>query len=298
MATGKHWAIAGAAALAMQLGAIGVASATPAFAVWLDGNTDASCGGNGICTSLAAAFGAGSYQLVTSAQLDTAGFLSSNGFKTVIVSRYDSSFGTSLDSIAAANVASFVGSGATQGGVAVFTNDAADNFYGATGGDPYDANLNQLFVNAATYAEQSGHGYIGEFNGAAMAMTSNANGFAALGLLQGSAGALSSNSGEQFQYAVGPIGSGNPIDSGVTFPFTDPDTSTYLTRITGANSNNIVDIYTDPLANGLPAVLANSYVISGGGQNNPIPEPATFGLFGVGVLGLGLARLLRQRQRA
>lgn len=102
------------------------AMANPTIAVWLDGNTDASGGGSGIPTSLAQTFGAGSYELVTSSQLDTAGFL--NQFSAVVVSRYGSNFGTSLDSVAAANVSAYVGSGATEGGVAAFTNDAADNF--------------------------------------------------------------------------------------------------------------------------------------------------------------------------
>ena len=72
--------------------AVVTASAIPAmattFAVWLDGNTDPSCGGSGICTSLTDAFGAGSFNLVSTPQLDTPGFLSSNGYSAVIVSRF------------------------------------------------------------------------------------------------------------------------------------------------------------------------------------------------------------------
>lgn len=97
-------------------------------------------GGNGILTSLDQAFGPGSYTLVSTANLETSGFL--NSFDTLIVSRSDSDFGTPLTAAAAANVAAYVGSGVTQGGVALFTNDAADNFFGATTGDPFDANLN------------------------------------------------------------------------------------------------------------------------------------------------------------
>jgi hypothetical protein len=214
----------------------GVASAAPMFAVWLDGNTTPGGGSNGILASLDNHFGVGSYTLVTTAQLATAGFL--NSYKAVIVSRFDAGFGTSLSAAAAANVASYVGSGAGQGAVAVFTNDAADNFKG--GLDVFDPNLDRLFTNAATFAAGSGHGYIGEFNGAVMAMTSNTAGFSAIGLLSGSADAVHAY-GPQFTYDVGPIGSGNAIDAGVTFPFTDADTSTFLTDVTGANPNNIVD---------------------------------------------------------
>jgi hypothetical protein len=154
-------------------------------------------------------------------------------------------------------VAAWVGSGAAQGGVALFTNDLADNLYGATTGDPFDANLDRLFVNAATYAAATGHGYIGEFNGSVEAM--------AMGLLPGTANAVHGTGGSpdgHFHFDVGPIGASNPIDSGVTFPFTDLDTSLFRTDITGSPSANIVDVYDD---NGLPAVLANSAVIRGGG---------------------------------
>ena len=235
------------AATAMIIAATG-ASATPTFAVWLDGNTDPSGGSNGILGALTTDFGAGSYQLVSTSDLESAGFLTP--FKTIIVSRYGANFGTSLSALAAANVSAYVGlaGSAGQGGVATFTNDAADNLNAVGGNDPYDANLAALFKNAASFASMSGHGYVGEFNGAAMAETTNANGVA-LGLLLGNAGALG-GFGPQFTYDVGPIGAGNPIDAGVTFPFTDSDSSTFLTAVTGFDLNNVDDIYSNDEING------------------------------------------------
>ena len=292
MEQGRRKLLSAVAAGAVLLAMPAAARAAPAFAVWLDGNTTPGGGGTGILTSLDQAYGAGDYTLVSTANLETPGFLTP--FKAIIVSRYDSGFGTSLSAAAAANVAAYVGSGATQGGVATFTNDAADNFFGASTGDPYDNNLNQLFVNSTKYAAASGHGYIGEFNGAVMAEASNAAGFAALDLLPGSASSLAGY-GPVFTYGVGPIGAGNPIDSGVVFPFTDSDGSTFLTRITGANPNNVVDVYTSSGIEGDPAVLANEFVISGGGGGGgtPVPEPATLALLGAGAAGLGLLRRSR-----
>ena len=263
------------------------ASALP-FAVWLDGNTTPGGGGNPILTEIDHYFGTGDYQLVSTANLETPGFL--NSFGAIVVSRFDSGFGTSLSALAAANVAAYVGVGATQGGVALYTNDIADNLYGAKT-DPYDPNLDALFRNGLTYASASGHGYIGEFNGAVMGVTSNTAGFASLGLVQGTASAVGGY-GPTFTYGVGPIGAGNPIDAGVTFPFTDGDGTTYLTQVTGTNPNNVVDIYTsNDSINGLPAVLANQFVIFGGGTPpTSVPEPMTLSLVAAGVLGLGTHR--------
>ena len=284
---------AACAATAMIIAATG-AAATPTFAVWLDGNTDPSGGSNGILGALTTDFGAGSYQLVSTSDLETAGFLTP--FKTIIVSRYGASFGTSLSALAAANVSAYVGlaGSAGQGGVATFTNDAADNLNAVGGNDPYDANLAALFENAASFASMSGHGYVGEFNGAVMAESSNVGGFQALGLLTGVAGALH-NFGPQFTYDVGPIGAGNPIDAGVTFPFTDSDDTTFLTAVTGFDPNNVVDIYSNAEINGTPAVLANKFVISGGGG---VPEPASWALMLVGVAGLGGALRARRGRGA
>jgi len=285
-------AFARATVVAVVTAGVVPALADTQFAVWLDGNQTAGGGGNPILATIDNTFGAGHYTLVSTSDLETAGFL--NSFSAVVVSRFDAGFGSFLSSAAANNVATYVGSGATQGGVAVFTNDAADNlgFSGASL-DPFDPNLNQLFVNALKFAALSGHGYIGEFNGAVMAMASNSAGAPALGLLPGSADGVHSY-GPQFTYDVGPIGPGNPIDAGVTFPFTDSDDTTFLTDITGANANNIVDIYTSSGINGEPAVLANQFVISGGG----VPEPSTWAMMLLGFAGLGFLAHRRSRKTA
>lgn len=286
---------------ALALPVVSFAGPTYTFAVWNDGNTTPYPGDpNPISYDLDQWFGAGAATEVTTAQLDTPGFL--NSFSAVVVSRYDSSFGSYLDATAAANILAYVGAAnsPTQGGVAVFTNDLSDNLANSLSGDPYDGNLNQLFKNAAGFAGASGHGYIGEFNGAVMAMTSNSAGVPAIGLLTGNASPVGGY-GPLFTYGVGPVGSGNPIDAGVTFPFTDTDDTTFLTQITGELPTNVVDVYTSSPAGEMteyndPAVLANGYVISGGHPG--VPETsATWLLLGVAVVGL-LAFGRRQMRQA
>ena len=124
-----------------------------------------------------------------------------------------------------------------------------------------------------------------------MAMSSNNAGMPAIGLLPGSADAVHSY-GPQFTYGVGPIGDGNPIDAGVTFPFTDADDTTFLTDITGADPNNIVDIYTSEGINGEPAVLADHFVISGG--HGTVPEASTWVMMLAGFAGMGYVAYRRR----
>ena len=88
--------------------------------------------------------------------------------------------------------------------------------------------------------------------------------------------------GGKFIYDVGPIGAGNPINAGVHLPFTDSDVTIFRTDISGAASGNIVDVYAD---NGLPAVLANSVVINGGGGvSGSVPDGGSTVLLLVGSL--------------
>src|SRR5438876_3978770 len=68
----------------MFLGAPTFASATNQFAVWLNGQ--ATDGGNPIPNRLNIAFGAGAVTLVSTAQLETPGFLDS--FDCVVISRF------------------------------------------------------------------------------------------------------------------------------------------------------------------------------------------------------------------
>lgn len=243
--------------------ALAAAMATPpmfsqSFGVWLDGVTT-DPGTDGALNSLNHAFGAGHYTLLSNAALES----SLDAYDTIIMSRSGASFGsTSISAAAAANIQSYVGAFGSpgQGGVALFTNDAKDNWYGSASGDPYDANLDRLFVNAATFAAATGHGFIGEFNGTVIGINS-------LGLLPGTAGGLGGASA-QFHYAVGPIGTGHPIDTGVVFPFVDSDPSPFLTRVSGADPSTVVDVFTSEpqFSDGsyAPAVLANAILIEGG----------------------------------
>ena len=223
------------------------------------------------------------------------------GFDAVVISRFGTDpLGTPLSSAAVKNIQDYVGSGAAQGGVAVFTNDVADSLCNPAvdpscplGGDPFVANLNQLFLNSAANVAATGHGYIGELNGAVMAMTSNtALGFPAIGLLPGVASNpqfVSHDPNVPFIYGVGPIGAGHPIDDGITFPFPTKETSLFLTFVTKSNDGNIVDWYENDIPNLFhsPAIVANE---AGIGDTSPpppqVPAPPSLVLLGLALMGL------------
>lgn len=294
----RFWA-AWVLALVLWMPSIGSAGPLFTFAVWLDGAPTAGPPNgvpNAIPSALDDAFGTGSATLVSTADLEKAGFL--NAFDAVVISRFGSDTGKPLSSTAVANIQSYVGKDTDpkQGGVAVFTNDAADSLFlppGTPRSDPYDPNLNQLFINSAGLAAATHHGYIGELNGAVMAMSSNdAQGFPAIGLLPGVASNVeffSNDPNLRFIYGVGPIGEGHPIDAGIDFPFATQETSLFLTFITDFKNGNIVDWYENdiPRLFHSPAVVANEAAIGGIIPPPPsIPAPPTLVLLGLGLMGL------------
>jgi hypothetical protein len=218
---------------------IAVTNSITCIAVWADGAP--SAGNNGIVSYINTIPGF-SATTVSTATLEQPGSLS--GYSALYVTRESDFFGTGLTAAAAANVIAFVGAGP----VTLFLNDWNDNLPTSNVGDPQDLNTSELIRNAVVRAA-SGHGYIGEFNGAAMALTANANGYTPLGLIAGSTGPVQSVTCS----AVTITSDGAPIQGTVPTNFTPADQTCFSGLATGVSAGNIWVIY-DSLG-GRPAVI-------------------------------------------
>lgn len=218
--------------------------------------------------------------LVTDAQLATPGFL--NSFNAFFMTRDIGSFGTGLSATAAANVAAYVGS---QGNVVLLNGDFTDSLPNT--GDVPDARVQQIIANATAFATASGRGFIGEFNGAVSGLTSNSNGFTPIGLIPGTAGALSlGGGGSTGDLVLTAAGAASPITSGIAFPF-NPNGVEFGASISGVDSALILARWGSQT--GSAAIIART------GAAAPVPEVSGVYLVGTAI---GAVVLLNRRRVA
>lgn len=208
--------------------------------------------------------------LVTNADLEGAGFLDS--FDVFFYTRDTGTFGETLTAGAATNVADFVGS---DGNVVLLNGDFADDVDDAN--TTIDTLAEQLIFNAVEFAAISGHGYVGEFTGAVAALTTNLNGFAALDLISGSAGALGAGSGGSGgDMDTTAAGTGHLLLNSITLP-TNPTDVENGSAITGVDSGIVRAAWVT--APSSPAVIASGIV----------PEPGTAAALALALAGFGFA---------
>lgn len=213
-------------------------------------------------------FGAGSATLVSDAQLATPGFLAP--FDAVYVTRDGASFGSSLSAAAATEVQAYVGA---TGNVVLLVGDYADAL-GFSG--PADPNVVLLTTNAVSYAAASGHGYIGEFNGASMGFAANSNSFLPLGFIPGTDLGLNCCPSDGDIDLTQP---GHAVLTGLPDPVPSPGDLEYGSGTVGVPNANVIARYVDT---GDVAVAIRPGV----------PEPASIviaiiGLFAIGALNRG-----------
>ena len=257
MRTTRRWWV-GAALAACLLGGAAPASAQN-IAVFGNNDIDDWLSSQGFTTTI-----------VSDAQLATPGFL--NSFSAFVYTRDGSSFGSGLSAAAAANVQTYVGS---TGNRVLFNGDFADGILG-------DVQNRQLIKNAATWATGSGRGFIGEFNGAAAALTTNSNGFAPLNLVGGSAGPLGGGAGGSGgSINLTAAGTGHAVTSGVSFPYNSPNVE-FGAQYTGVNPAFILATYDS----GNAAIVA----VQG------VPEPISLALFAPGLAVVGILKRRKKSQ--
>lgn len=241
-------------------------------AVWVDNNN-----ANGADTFINSTFGAGSAIRVSMANLETPGFLSA--FDAFFATSSANRVGSGLTAAAAANVVSYVGTNASRGTIVLFPGDWTDMLAGPVRPDPDDPHIDKLFANAVSLATVSGHGYIGEFNGAAMAMDSNSDSLRPLHLVSGAAGPLTEFSNGVDTVSLTSVGAGQTIVSGVSFPFSPIENSTFRTAIAEAPTGDVIALWAD----GVPAIIVSQ-----------VPEPTTAALLLLGILSCVWHRQHRQ----
>jgi hypothetical protein len=227
VATVAALGVIGLSAVAMT-STTSVGATTGSIAVFGDNETDDTLSAMGYAVTI-----------VTDAQIATPGFL--GAFDAFYFTRNGSEFGDGLSEAAAAAVRNYVGS---DGNIVLLNGDFADPLM------LNDAEIIELTGNAVDFAVQSGHGFVGEFNGAVSALTSNSDDFVPLGLISGSAGPLASGPANG-TITVAAAGIGHPVLDGVGLPF-DPVDVDFGPAMTGVDSALVLARY----SNGTPAIVA------------------------------------------
>jgi hypothetical protein len=201
-----------------------------------------------------------------------------NAFDAFFYTRNGQSFGTGLSSSAAANVSAYVGS---TGNVVLLNGDFADG----VASDPY---IKTLFTNAANFAGSSGHGFIGEFNGAVAGLTSNSSGFNPLNLISGSAGPIiPGGGGSTLPITLTAAGMSHAVTSGLATTY-EPDSVGFGAVISGVSAPLILATY----QGGGAAIIATPQT-----SVATAPEPSMIISAGTGVL-MFACYAWRRRRRA
>jgi hypothetical protein len=225
---------------------------------------------------------------VTEADLATAGFLDANGFTNLLISRNGASFGGGLtDPAAVANVKAWV----NPDNVTLFLFDLADSFGLDNAEAPApNANAVTLLTNAINFQSVAPRGYIGEFNGAATALTDGLATFETyLDFVPGTVTGFPGIGGIPPFTVTQP---GNPITLGLPDGFDLNSVSPFPILSTGVPAANVFATWTNP-ADGMVYPVIESSIPPDLFPNPVVPEPGVTAM----LAGMGLAGLLLLRRR-